>query len=159
MLRRIFDGLSNIGNYIAGIFLVIVMLLTMGEITGRYVFSHPIPGNFEIIELTVGVLATIGFAFALEQGKHIRATVLVDRFDEVAQRVLLLISYLAGFVVTGLLTWQLAIGAIRSVQIKEVTYGLLPVPMYPTRIILVFSVGLFCLGFLLRFIWDLRRQR
>lgn len=158
MLRKIFDGMSSVGNYITGVVLVIVMLLTVGEITGRYVFNHPIPGDFEFIELSMGVLATMGFAFALEQGRHIRATILVDRFASSAQRYLLLAGYLAGFIVTGLLTWQLIGGAMQSVKTREHTFGLLPIPMYPTKIIIVFSVALFCLGFLLHFVQDLRHR-
>ena len=159
MLRRIFDGISTVGNYIAGVFLAIVMWLTVGEITGRYLFRAPIPGNFEIIALSMGVLTTIGFAFALEQGRHIRALVLVERFRPKAQHVLAMANYFVGFIVTGVLAWQLLVGALASIKRLEYTAGLLPIPIYPTKVIIFYSVVVFCLGFILHFIWGIRRQR
>ncbi|GAH91671.1 unnamed protein product, partial [marine sediment metagenome] len=91
----------------------------------------------------------IGFAFALEQGAHIRVTFLTGRCSEKVQQYALLVAYLVGFIVIGGLGWQLVLAAIHSVELKQYTAGLLPVPIYPSKVIFTFAVLLFSLGFLL----------
>ena len=148
------------GNVIASIFLAGIALLMTGEIIGRYIFDSPIPGTWEIVAGAMAVLTSIGFAFALEQRRHITVVVVTQRLPRKVDHYLLVFSYFVGFVVTGVLAWQLVHMAVRSVVIREYSgMGLLPIPIYPTKIIFLFAVILFCVGFLKHFIEGIRWQR
>lgn len=156
-VRRVFLRVSTAGNIIGSVFLSFVLLLMVGEIIGRLVFKQPIPGSFEMVGVAMGVLATIGFAFALGKGVHVRSDWLVDKLAAGGQRGLTILTYLTGFLVTGLLSWRLVIGAGKSLREAEVASGIIQVPVYPTKIVLAFAVILFCVAYLLQFIQSLRR--
>ena len=160
MFQKVFARVSLVGNVIASVFLAGITFLMVGEITGRYVFNSPIPGTWEIVAGAMVVLTSIGFAFALEQRRHIVVIVFSQRLPLKLQHYLTMLSYLVGFFVTGVLTWQLTLMAIRSVVIREYEgMGILPIPIYPTKIIFVFAVLLFCVGFLKHFGESIRGRR
>jgi len=157
--RRVFEAISRVGNVIAGLFLAGVAFLMVGDIIGRFAFNHPIPGTFEIVAASMAVLATIGFAFALDQRRHIRATILTERLPAKVQANLLLFAYFIGFVVTGILAWKLVDAAAFSFfELREYSAGLVRVPIYVPKMVMVFAVALFCVNFLLHFIEGFRKQ-
>ncbi len=156
ILSRSWQLICTGANLLATAFLAFIMLFMCGEIIGRYVFNRPIPGNLEIVEMCMVVLATVGFAFSLQQGRHIRVTLLLDRLSPRARAVLINLSYITGFVVCATLVWQLIKSANYSVSILEYTAGATAVPMYPFKIILVFSVVLISIQFLINFINGVR---
>ncbi|MBI4284496.1 MAG: TRAP transporter small permease [Chloroflexi bacterium] len=156
-IRSVFGRISTVGNAVAAAFLALIAFLMSGEIIGRYVFNHPIPGTFEIVGAAMAVLASIGFAFGLEQQRHVRATIATERLSSRGQHVMLLLAYFVGFLVNGFLTWRLVLSASVSIATREYTPGLVPVPIYVPKTIFVFAVMLFTFGFLLHFIEGLKR--
>ena len=159
IFKKMVDRVSSVGDVIASVFLVIIMLLMVSEITGRYVFNKPIPGSFEVVEVCVAVVASIGFASALAQKKHLAVTILTSRLPAKAQPTLSLSAYFLGFIVTGIMVWKLALAVYDSVKVAEITTGLVPVPLYPSKIIFLFAVFLFCLQFLIHSVDSIRSRK
>ncbi|MBI4329803.1 MAG: TRAP transporter small permease [Chloroflexi bacterium] len=152
-------GRANwVGNIIASIFLAGIALLMGAEIVARYVFNRPIPGTWEIVGGSMAVLTTIGFAFALTEGSHIRVDIALQKLSPEVKHRMLLGAYFVGFLVTAILCWQLVLAARYSISIREYTMGLVRVPVYVTRSIFIFSALLFCLAFLQLFIKGLMKD-
>ena len=143
---------------IAGLFLAGIAFLMAGEIIGRFAFNRPIPSTFEMVAASMAILATIGFAFALDQKRHIRATILTERMPPKVQAILLQLAYFIGFVVTAILTWKLVDSAAFSLEIGEYTPTLIRIPIYVPKVIMVFAVALFSLNFLLHFVEGIRKR-
>ena len=59
-LEKQIDNLSAAFNWVAGVSILVMMLLTCADVVLRF-FRHPIPGTYEI----VGLMGTVGVAFAL----------------------------------------------------------------------------------------------
>jgi TRAP-type C4-dicarboxylate transport system permease small subunit len=156
-VKRIFGRVSSFGNVVASLFLGFTMMLMVGEITGRYIFSRPIPGSFEMVTMAMGVLTTIGFAFALERNIHIRVTIIEERLPRKGSQIAQLYVNLVGFLVMAVLFWQFSLSAVASLSILEHTAGVMKVPKYPIKFIMSFAVLLFCIGYLIRFFEGLRK--
>ena len=86
-LEKQIDNLSAAFNWVAGVSILVMMLLTCADVVLRF-FRHPIPGTYEI----VGLMGTVGVAFALayttaQQG-HIAVEFLVRKMPEKIQAVI-----------------------------------------------------------------------
>lgn len=158
-VRGVFHRVAVGGNVVGAVFLAFVLLLMVGEIGRRLIFKAPIPGSTEMVGVAMGVLATIGFAFALDRALHVRSDWLVDKFPPRGRHVMILVMYFTGVMVTGLLSWRLVIGAIKSLKELEIVSGILQVPVYPSKVVMAFAMILFCVNYLLKFIENLKHSQ
>lgn len=147
------------GNAVASVFLAGIAFLMAGDVVGRYVFNSPIQGAFEMVGASMAVLGSIGFAFALAQEKHIRVRLLTDKYPAHVQRYMLIVAYVIGLVLNGVLFWLLLLAASRSVAAREYAVGLRYLPVYVPKTIFAFAVLLFCIGFVQRIVTEIRRPR
>lgn len=65
---------------VAALCLLLMMLATVVDIVGRHVFSAPIPGIVDLVEITLVYLVFLGIPLAFVAGEHI----IVDVLEEVA---------------------------------------------------------------------------
>lgn len=68
-------GLNIVGAALIGF----LMLFTVGEIVGRYLFNSPIKGHVEIVQLTMAGVVFLGIAFTQKVGGHVRMELFVVR--------------------------------------------------------------------------------
>ncbi len=84
-----------------------MMVLTFVDVTGRYVFSAPLPGGFETIELMMGMLVFAALPLVTADEQHVTVSLFDGFFVGLRRRLqqvcIALIS--AGFV--GAMSWRL----------------------------------------------------
>jgi len=68
-------GLNIVGAVLIGF----LMLFTVGEIVGRYLFNSPIKGHVEIVQLTMAGVVFLGIAFTQKVGGHVRMELFIVR--------------------------------------------------------------------------------
>ena len=114
---------------IGGAILFALTLLTVISVAGRAMFSAPIPGDFELVE--VGMAVAI-FSF-LPYCQIVRGNVIVDLFTSKARprtRALLdVIGNLLYTAIAALLTWRVAVGGLEIRSYQETTM-VLQVPVW-----------------------------
>ncbi len=160
MLAKSFDWMSTGGAGIAAVFLAGITLIMVAEIIGRFVFNSPIHGTYEVVTISMGVLFPIGFAFAVVQGRHIRVTSFTERLSPKGQSIMLLVSYILAFTVTGMMAHKAVQAAIKSVVVGEViTGGVYRFSSAPGKIVFAYAVILFCMAFLIQIIYSVRKLR
>jgi TRAP-type C4-dicarboxylate transport system permease small subunit len=124
-LHRIATGVALLG----GLVLFALTLLTVISVVGRAVFSAPIPGDFELIELGMAVAI---FAF-LPYCQIVRGNVIVDLFTSRARpRTKALLDGIGNLLFTAiaaLLTWRVALGGLEIRSYRETTM-VLQVPVW-----------------------------
>lgn len=118
---RVIYSLSNLFATGGGLLLLGLALMTVVSITGRYLFSLPVPGDFELVE--VGCAISV-FAFLPYCQLH-SGNVVVDFFtlrarDKTRNRLDATCSLIYGLI-AGLLTWRLALGGYDMYQYGEQT--------------------------------------
>lgn len=73
------DFLLKYSIYIAAAVLMFVMIITVCDVVGRYVFGHPITGTAEFSAMTMVLYGYFGMAYGLKYGKLVRMTTLYDK--------------------------------------------------------------------------------
>lgn len=113
---------------VAGIGLIGVMVLIGTDIIGR-IFGYPVPGTYEIVSLTGGLI--IGFALpatSLAKG-HVSADILIGKLSEKPRLFLNVTTRLIGMMVFLLAGYGMVMMGVRLKVSGEVT-AVLALPFY-----------------------------
>jgi len=134
-----------------GTLLFLFIFLVVADITGRYLFSKPVPGTLEIGE---GVLAFLIFpvlASVLMRGEHLRVTLFFDHISIKWREWLEIIGFGMGFLLMFFITWQSLPFAVHSYKLREAGV-VVPIPLYPAKFAYFVGCLMFCIQFLIEFV-------
>ncbi len=95
-------------HYVAGALIVGVMLITVYNILGRWLFGEPFRGTVELTELAMLGIVYLGLAFAQHRDSHISVDLLYRRFRRPIRQALDVFSAILSVVVLGIMAWQIA---------------------------------------------------
>ncbi|ASJ70302.1 TRAP transporter small permease [Granulosicoccus antarcticus] len=101
-VQTLFDNVSRTGATVAW---TLIALVTFVDVVGREVFSMPIPGGYEIIQIlmTIGVFFSLPIV-ALRRG-HVRVDLLYQSMPASLKRLSDVFSKLVSIVYFSLLAW------------------------------------------------------
>jgi TRAP-type C4-dicarboxylate transport system permease small subunit len=110
--------------------LFLLMLVTFVDVMGRYLFSLPLPGAFELTQILMAVLIFSGLPLVCASDVNIRVDILHGSLSERARRTLDLFNHSISTVALGALAWRLWVkaGATLAAGDQSMYLGL---PMYP----------------------------
>jgi len=118
---RVLFAISQVLAAFGGVVLFAMALLTAASVTGRAAFSTPIPGDFELVSIGIGVAI---FAF-LPYCQITRSNVIVDFFmvraPTRAKAFCDAVGALLYLVIGAILTWRLILGGLDMYQYSERT--------------------------------------
>jgi TRAP-type C4-dicarboxylate transport system permease small subunit len=138
-------------NIIGVSFIMIIMLLTACEITGRYLFNQPIPGYVENTELMMVAIAFLGIAYNQRIGAHVRMDLIIGKFKgrsyHIAEAFLLLLSLAAYFIIF-LYSLKSAFNAYQVGDVTEYLYF----PTWPSKLCIPIGTFVLCLRFVIQII-------
>lgn len=140
-IEKIFFPIIKLTNKVGLVILFIMMLLTVADVIGRYFFSLPIAGSFELIEIMLSLLVFSSLAYTQIHKGHITIDIFVSRLSPKKKTRIESVTYFLCLVLSLLLTWQLASHAKRLWLGKNVS-GVLEIPYFPVVIINTFGSGL-----------------
>ena len=150
-LNRRFSRLIRSVHSVGVAIIAVIMLLTVVDVVGRYAFSRPVGGSYELTEFMMAILVSFGIAYtALEKG-HIGVDLVIGRLSPKSQEIILIITRLLSLVLFVLIGWQSALQA-RVYWVTHATSSVLLVPIFPFVYVFVFGCALLCLVLLKDFI-------
>jgi len=155
-LRGLYDSLLWGLNSISVIVIFWMALWVFADVVGRYFFNHPIAGTTELVKTGLIGIVFLGVAYTLQQGRHIRTTVVLDRLSRKPRSFFKMFGSLLGVLIFSLLCVYSWYGAWDSWLVREFDGTQLKVPVYPSRFIVVLGSGLFAVQSFLDFWQDLR---
>lgn len=127
---------------LAAIGLAAMMLLTVGDVFGRYFFNRPIKGTWEVVGVLLVCAGTWGIAYCQLKKGHIRVDVLLARFPKQVRAIIFAISDIMGFVVFAVLCWQALLLAKRYYSLSSgLVTDTLEIPLYPFMLMLAIGAG------------------
>jgi TRAP-type C4-dicarboxylate transport system permease small subunit len=142
--ERVKKGIHQVNRFIAGAgacLLIPLMIITAGDVVGRDVFNHPIPGTVELSQYMLAVFILLGLAYAQQVKAHVGVSIITSRLPHDAQLILSIIGTLLCLFISGILVWQ---GWVIGIEEKTVS-DMLRVPQYPFRLIVAVAAFLMCL--------------
>lgn len=145
MLFNGFNILSTLSRLIALIGLtgiVTLALVSIVDIIGREVFSVPVNGFSDILDLCVIFSAAACFPASMLARQHVSVTFVGAALPQPVGRILDVLGHLTALGVMVLITWQVSEHAISMIETGEVTW-LLGLKVWPVW--LVVSI-IFCIA-------------
>jgi len=150
MIRICYDRLLT-GLHIGGAALIFVlMMIIVLDVLGRTILNHPLTGTPELVKVTIVTVLFLGMAKTLRSGKHIRATVLIDRVSSKIKIGLNLLANIGGLILFALIVWSSWYLLLEAWQINEFEgAGALRIPTTPIRALILFCSFLTALQFII----------
>ena len=150
-LEKISRFLNEVLVWIAGFFLVTMVLLTCANIFLRLIWT-PIRGTFELMGFFGAIVTAFALGYTQINKGHIGIDLLVNEFRVITQRILNGISYFICMVFFAIAGWQIARWATVLRKTGEVTETL-RIIFYP----FMYAVSLGCILLALVLLVDLLR--
>jgi len=160
-VERFVFPLSRVLHKLALGSLMLMMLLTVGDVVGRYLVGwlplfKPIPGTLELTEFMMVIIVYSALGYTQVCREHISIDVVVSRFSPWAQSVIDSIIYLFSLVLLSIVTWQSAAYAHRIFEEHDIS-GVLSLPVYPVLMVVTFGSFIFCLTMLVSLLISLAK--
>lgn len=154
-----FDGVlghvENLFNLIAASSILILMLLAVVQVAGRFLLNMPVPGFIDITEQAMAVFAFCGIAYCQRVGGHIRMEMVLGRLSGRTLWIAELIGVILIAVVVALLIWGSWYHFDRSWTIGDSTMDI-SLPTWPSKLVIPVALSLLFLRLLLQIYGYLR---
>jgi len=147
--ERIIDRTTGLFLAAGLIWLPAMMILTVGDVFGRYLFSAPIPGSRELNELMLLSMVVFGLGHCHREKGNVKITLLSDFLPARARAFLDMSAGFLGMFISGTLAACSFIAGIDEFYVHTST-DMLGIPLFPFKFIL----GAGCLCFFLAILID-----
>jgi C4-dicarboxylate transporter, DctQ subunit len=147
-VEKIFDIAEDWFSLFSAFLVLILMISSVAEILGRYLFNTPIPGYVESVELMLPVIVYLGITYAERMGKHVRMEMFVTKvlkgksqdIAEIANILLSLIIYL----IIGIYSVKFFLSAYINGDVTTILF----LPTWPAKICICIGCFSLCARFL-----------
>ncbi len=148
-LDRGLDQVLRGSSWISGFLVLATIAITVYEVLSRYLFNEPTEWALDMGVFCLVWLSYASFAYLLREGAHIAVDVLTTNFTRRTRAVWDIGTSIFTIIFCGVLFYLSIPWAIHAAVTREVSAGMLRVPMWPVKIVLP-------LGTLLLIVWALR---
>jgi TRAP-type transport system small permease protein len=114
---------------VAGAIVMLMMMLTVTDVVGRYFFGMPIKGSYELISfLGATVFGLIIAKTSLDRG-HVSVDILIEGRSEAVKNVLFVLTRIPGIALFAGLTWFLVLKGFAFYKGNQVS-SILEIPFF-----------------------------
>lgn len=143
-------------NYISVVLIFLMALWVFGDIVGRYLFNHPIPGTTELVQNAIITIVFLGIAYTLRKGRHIRAELIKGSLPPVPRTWCEIVACLIGIITFALLCIFAFQAAWTSWLAREFDGVQIRIPVYPSRVVVAIGSALLVIQSILDLLTHLR---
>ena len=169
-MRTLLDRFYDAALYVAAACLVLIALLVGAQVIGRIYdvllmlfgnrpYGFLVPSLAELCGYLLAAGSFLALAGTLKRGAHIRVTVLLGSVPESVRYYLEVWALLAGAVFVAYASWHLALFSYDSFRFNEVSYGIIPMPLWIPQAVMAFGTIALLIALLDEFAITLRRGR
>lgn len=133
----------------SSILVIGMMLLTSSDIIMRYVFNNPIVFAYEVTEFMLVCFIMFSVAYVQQKHGHIALEFLYEKISPKRRLLLDILSLTAGFLMFLAITCGSAALAWQSWLLREFSAGMVRLPVYPFKFVIVVGAGIMCIRLLL----------
>lgn len=140
-LRRALDITTRTFALAGGLILVGLINMSLVSIIGRKLFSTPIRGDMEIMEVGAAVAIAAFLPLCEFRGSHLKADAFTLKAPLLVRRVLDGLAHFLCFVAAAVLVWRTGLQVLESLEYGDVT-TLLSIPLWIPLVLIVPSLAL-----------------
>ncbi len=144
-------ALTKAMSMVGGVFLLAAVAITVASVFGRYVFSAPLPGDYELVEIVCAIAIFLFFPMTHATDGNLRAEFFTSALPLSAKRVLEIIHDMIFMGISGLLAWRMSHALVDKFYNGEFS-ALLQIPLWIPLTVAVASMALVSLVCLLRIV-------
>lgn len=150
------DGLNEFVGRIFSWAVVLIMLITVYDVVMRFLFGMPTLWAFDVVKQLYALEFMILAGFGLVRNAHVSVDVFTAKLSRRKQAGLEVISYLIFFLpFMVMLIWKSYEFAARSWASGETTWGVVALPVYPIKTVMVVASVLLLLQGIAKIIREL----
>ena len=138
--------------WVSAITLFILMLFITSDVIGRYVFSKPLPGSYELASTSLAFIIFLSLAYLEIRGMHIRLFSIYNLLGLQGKNILNIIAYFIGVMICGLIALQAWDWAWVSWLEKDYMEGQVNFPYYPSKFAAALGMTAVLIVYLLKLI-------
>lgn len=131
----------------AGVMLLVLMLVVTVDVIGRYVFSAPLSGSFEYVQICMALLVFLALPVIVARQDNVQVEVFEVFIPRPVRRFTRLLGFAISIAVVAGLVWILFLRA-SSFHSSGERFVLLPAPLYPVAYF-IFAMWAVCLVIML----------
>lgn len=135
---RLTEQICQIMDWIGGVVLVFMMLLTVADVILRYL-RKPILGTYELVSLAGAIVVGFAMPHSSWEKTHVSVDMLLDKVEKTRKNVLQIITRIMGFLLFIVIGVNLMDMGTTLTQTHESTLTLM-IPLYP----FVYALGVCC---------------
>lgn len=151
-----------IARLLAGVAMLVIvymMVAIVADVIRRQTTGRAIPGVVEMGEVLMVASVFLGLAYAETRGAHVNMSLVVRRLPERAAAVITAIGVLVVIVVIGWMALATGERAWTSFLSQEYRFGLVQIPVWPARVVLVIGLVAYLFTLFPRFFEAVRALR
>ena len=153
-----YNKLLVVLNYVSVICIFLMSFLIFADVVGRYCFNHPIPGTTEVVKCSIIVIVFFGISYTLQQKRHIRTTIILDRMSPIGKVWFDLMAYFLCAIIFFVLAIFASQAGWESLLVREFDGVQVKVPVYPSRLVIVLGSGLLVIQAVVDFLGNLKEE-
>lgn len=128
-----------------GLLLMLIVVMSVVSIVGRKLYSKPVPGDIELLQMGTAVAAAAMLAYCEMLGKHLKVDFFTEKLRTRPRAILDGFAHLLLALVSALVAWRTGIAAISNYYSEE-TSMVLGWPMWPSIALVVPGLALLTLA-------------
>ena len=147
MINRVDKGIRSLNvllAYAGSYVLFGMMLLTIFDVIGRYIFNEPITGAYEITEAMMVTLVFFFIGYAQATKSHVAVDLVVNLLPQKLRVLIDIITHTLSLLMMILIAWMSMLRWLELMRIKEYT-AILHIPVSPFLLILALGCFVFCI--------------
>ncbi len=145
-LKKISEGIASFAypvsrylQYVGSFFLIVLMMLVVVHVVGRYFLNIPVPGAIELIEFMMTFVVFLSFGYCAVKRGNVKVDLVIRKFPKRAQAFIDAATCILGIGIITLIAWQGLVQA-KSLWASGHVSGVLHIPHYP----FLFVLGIGC---------------
>lgn len=145
MPKLLLTLVPRLGLYVSGSGIVAMVVMIIAEIVSTKVFNYSLPYVLEYSEYLIAIIVFWGAAYALAQGAHVRADIVMHRCPAKWRRWIYLAGYVLGLIFLCLVFRQFLEVAWLSFKLNRYSFYPTPSSLWPPQAFAGLGLGLFIL--------------
>jgi TRAP-type C4-dicarboxylate transport system permease small subunit len=146
--------------YLAALAMFGMMMLTVVDVGGRYFFSSPVLGTWEMVSFLLVGASTLSIGYCQITKGHISVDFILERFPPRVKAVIRTFAYLVGLAAFSLLAWQVFVLAQHYLSAtRGNATDTLGIPLFPFVLAMAIGCGVMALVLLVDVVHSIAEVR
>ena len=148
IIDKFFNGVDKTvekSGRIVSYLICVIMVITVTDVTARYVFNRPLVWGWMMNRILFGVFILFAGVYAMYKGEHIRIEIVYDYFPPWLKIFARWLALTATVSFLSVLVWQSGWMGWYSLMMQEKATGAFRIPLYPFKLLIPVVAFLFLL--------------